>query len=148
MYWDTSTEQSKFKPCSIEFLKDQVVKNGWKGCKKYRTDDDLPINYERVPGECEKMWNKAKQTVQNQGKRKQFENVMKIKVKEDCGDWKLECLNIKLFKERGWCRITNGTIDDWGICTDSCEYVEVLHLYGIFVIHNTACILYMVYFQG
>ena len=94
------------------------------------------LSKQMFPGECEKIWSKAKKAVQNQSKEKQFEDVMKIRVKEGCGNWEPECLNITLFKERGWCRIRNGTIDDWGICTESCDYVEVLNLYGLFQFLN------------
>ena len=129
VYWDTDVEKSKFRPCRVKFLKNKVVKNGWKGCKKYQdSSDELPINYEFE--KCKYYWEIAQKKIDERNDAQEmgeFEKINKIKIKSYCENWEPECLKLDLFKELGWCEVEGGNIDDWGICDTSCEHVEVLH---------------------
>ena len=121
VYWDTTPKRSKFKPCAIEFMKD----NNW-GCKKGYAEDMLPIGYEFDV--CEDYWRKARwfmNTMPSNIQTAFFANAKKIKIISQCTDWIPECLHYSLFEMSGWCRVKNGNLDDWGICDVSCKYAKV-----------------------
>ena len=129
--WDiTVKDTTKLKRCKIEFLRDAVVKKGWKGCKKCSatgcSSKDLPVGYEF--DRCEDYWVQALKVVQKQvdpEKVSEFEDVLKIKIKNGCEIYEPECLRLDLFQNQGWCEIEDGTLDDWAICDYSCAHVEV-----------------------
>jgi len=129
--WDiTVKDTTKLKRCKIEFLRDEVVKKGWKGCKKCSatgcSSKDLPVGYEF--DRCEDYWVQALKVVQKQvdpEKVSEFEDVLKIKIKNGCEFYEPECLRLDLFQNQGWCEIEDGTLDDWAICDYSCAHVEV-----------------------
>ena len=139
--WDiTVKDTTKLKRCKIEFLRDEVVKKGWKGCKKCPPSGclakDLPVGYEF--DRCDDYWVQVLKVVKNQvdpKKVSEFDNVKKIKIKNSCDDYETECLRLDLFQDRGWCEIDDGTLDDWGICDYSCDQVEVrlyFHFYEFY----------------
>ena len=121
VYWDTTPKRSKFKPCAIEFMKD----NNW-GCKKGYAEDMLPIGYEFDI--CEDYWTKARwfmNTMPSNIQTAFFANAKKIKIISQCKNWIPECLHPSHFEISGWCRVKNGNVDDWGICDVSCKYAKV-----------------------
>ena len=135
VYWDTTEEKTKFKPCNIAFLKGggEIGKKNWKGCKMYTgSPDDLPMNYEFE--QCEYYWRKAREYVresQNQDMIRDFEEVKKIKIHSDCLNWVPECLKEELFRKHGWCEVQSDdhieSMDNWGLCDEACKHVEVLY---------------------
>ena len=121
VYWDTTSKKSKFKPCSVQFMKE----NGW-GCIKSRVSDMLPISYEFDV--CEKYWNIAREFISQQHNdiQSEFQEALKIKVNSICKNWIPECLSLDLFESRGWCEVKGGNFDDWSICDVSCDHAPVL----------------------
>ena len=128
-----ATVETKFKKCKIEFLKNNVVKNGWRGCRKCPrigcSKTDLPVGYEF--DKCTDYWVQAKKAVKKNGpvKTEKFKKINKIKISEACGISEPECLKWDVFINHGWCEVDGGTLDDWGICDHSCNHVEVLNLH-------------------
>ena len=131
---DVTVDTTKIKRCAIEFLKNNVVKNGWRGCRKCHKKGcsaaDLPVGYEF--DKCKDYWIQAKKAVKKMNNPEitdKFSNINKIKVVETCGNGEPQCLKWDLFKKHGWCQVEGGTLDDWGICDHSCDQVEVLNFH-------------------
>jgi len=136
-----TTVDTKVKRCKISFLKNNVVKNGWRGCRKCPrsgcSETDLPVGYEF--DKCKDYWVQAKEAVKKRNEpltTEKFKKINKIKIAETCGisvlgysDIGHECLKWEFFINHGWCEVDGGTLDDWGICDHSCNHVEVLNLH-------------------
>jgi len=129
-----TTVDTKVKSCKISFLKDNVVKNGWRGCRKCPrngcSETDLPVGYEF--DKCTDYWVQAKKAVEKRNEpetTERFEKINKIKISEKCGISEPECLKWDFFIKHGWCEVDGGTLDDWAICDHSCNHVEVLNLH-------------------
>ena len=105
-----------FKPCdpnSLFFYK----KNTGHACRR-----DRPPGYKSTFQECEEYWKLA--TLKLDAKQqKEFTNVDIIRVKNYNAKTFTRCYRQMYFDDPGWCRIKGGSVQSWGICSDSCKYV-------------------------